>query len=88
MGGVNAHANPGLVRRFNECGHTSIKSMMEGHKVSVPKQGGKEVCLTWALKGQCGRNCRRAAMHVRYTPATVTKLNQLLTDCGVPATQS
>lgn len=87
VGGTNAHADQALLARFAGCGHTSIKELMEGHTTTIPKQGGKEVCLAWALRGSCTRACRRADMHVRYSAATVRKLNQLLTDCGVTATQ-
>ena len=87
IGGRNAHADAGLTGRFANSGHSSLKALMEGHTVTVPKQGGKDVCLAWALKGSCSRQCRRADMHTRYTTATVRKLNQLLTDCGVPPTQ-
>lgn len=74
--------------RFCGSGHPTIKAMMEGHNnAEIPKQGNNSVCLAWALKGQCSRQCKRAAMHIRYNPGTICKLNDLLTVCSVAATQ-
>ena len=83
VGGPNPHADAALKARFAGSGHGSISDLMAGHDVAIPKQGNKEVCLSWALKGHCGRTCKRNKMHVRYGPATVHKLHQLLTECGV-----
>ena len=83
VGGTNESADEGLLSRFASSGKPTIGALLEGHDVSIPKQGPKEVCLSWALKGRCGRSCKRAAMHVPYTPGTVAKLHRLLTSCGV-----
>lgn len=83
VGGRNPNSDSALTSRFSSSGHSSIKELMAEHDVTIPKQGSKEVCLTWAFKGYCGRNCKRAGMHVPYGPATVRKLHQVLTDCGV-----
>ena len=79
----NAHADRALLTRFRDSGHTSIAQMMEGHDCTVPHHGEAEVCLAWALKGQCSQSCRRAAQHVRYGAATIHNLHQLLTDYRV-----
>jgi len=83
VGGPNPHADASLKARFAGSGFGSITDLMAGHDVAIPMQGNKEVCLSWALKGHCGRTCKRNKMHVRYGPATVHKLHQLLTECGV-----
>ena len=62
---VNPHANRTLLARFRSSGHSSITQMMEGHTCTVPRLGDQEVCLAWALKGQCSSGCRRAAQHQR-----------------------
>ena len=57
--------------------------MTSGHESAIPKHGGKEVCLAWALKGACSATCRRKDMHVEYPPSVMTKLHAFLTTCGV-----
>ena len=80
---VNAHPDSRLVQRFSASSHNNITSMMQGHDIDVPKHRGKDVCLTWALKGACTSTCKRKEAHVRY-PLTVNKaLHELLDKCGV-----
>ena len=83
----NAHANSALMTRFRDSPFNSVSAMMEGHDVSVPKHGGKDVCLVWALKGQCSSSCKRKANHVRYSAATNKAIGELMTACGVPNPQ-
>ena len=73
--------------RFRNSEFESISAMMDGRDVAIPKHAGKEVCLTWALKGECSSGCRRGEQHVPYSRSTNQKLGQFLTECGVPATQ-
>ena len=80
---VNAHADRRLMARFRGCGHANISDMVGTHTVTYPKQGGKDVCMAWALKGSCAANCRRKDQHVRYNQATMTALHKFLDDCGV-----
>ena len=71
--------------RFSGSRFNNIKDLLEAYNGDEPKHNGKPVCLTWALKGACGRRCKRREAHVRC-PATVNnKIGQLLTDAGVPA---
>ena len=83
----NTHADGDLVTRFRNSEYDNISDMMSGKDVTIPKHAGKEVCLTWALKGECASGCRRGDQHVTYSRATNQKLGAFLTDCGVPATQ-
>jgi hypothetical protein len=71
------------VKRFGESGHQTITAMIGDRKLEYPKQGPKQICMAWALKGSCPANCRRADMHVRYNADTVKALNKFLTDCEV-----
>ncbi len=82
---ATVYQNPdrNLIVRFRDSTHTSIGSLMEGHEVEIPKHQGREVCLTWALKGSCSANCRRAAAHTRYPASVNAKLHSLLDACGV-----
>jgi hypothetical protein len=79
----NAHVDRALQKRFRESGHTTISSLLQGHDATIPKHRGNEICLTWALKGECGPTCKRAANHVRYPQTVNTEIGKLLTTCGV-----
>ena len=39
--------------------------------------------MTWALKGACGKRCKRKKAHVRCTPVVIKKIDKLMTDAGV-----
>ena len=80
----NPHADRSLMKRWRDCEHSSISAMMDGKNVTVPKHAGENVCLVWALKGECSENCKRKKQHVRYSANTVKAIGQLLTKCGVP----
>ena len=56
----NAHADSGLRTRFANSGAATISALMNGHEVEIPKHAGNEVCLTWAIKGQCTRACHHS----------------------------
>ena len=79
----NAYADRLLMSRFAESGHSNITAMTRGHDVEFPKHGGKDVCLMWALKGECSSGCKRKANHVRYPRVVNDKIHQLMTTCGV-----
>ena len=81
---VNPSPDESLMNRFKECGHASIKSMIGNHSVAVPKVGGKEICLAWALRGTCSGNCKRKDQHKQYSRDTVAKVHALMDTCGVP----
>ncbi len=83
----NSRADRALLRRFRDSGHANITAMMNGHEVQIPKHAGNEVCLTWALKGECSAACRRTNQHVAYSQATNRAIGALLTSCGVPELQ-
>ena len=85
----NAHADSALLRRFRDSGHSTIPAMLEGHDAQVPKHQGQDVCLVWALKGECNpRNCKRKANHVRYPRAVVNAIHGLMDKCEVANTQA
>ena len=84
---VNSHVDSGLRTRFANHGSPSISAMTQGHDVTFPKQSGKEVCLTWALKGQCSRSCRRKEAHIRYNAETIRAIHTLMDECGVATVQ-
>ena len=81
----NADADPRLLRRFDTSSFSSVTAMMEGHEVAVPKVGGKDICLVWALKGKCSRTCKRKAQHKTYSRAVVQDIHALLDTCGLAA---
>ena len=83
----NHQADSSLLARFKASGHSKIGAMIGDHKVSIPKVGGKEVCLVWALKGACSSGCDRKANHVTYDKDTNQKLHKLLDVCGVEGSQ-
>ena len=84
---INAHADRAILRRFRDSEFSNITAMMEGQNVEVPKHAGNDVCLTWALKGECSAACRRRSQHVRYSQATNRAIAALLTSCGVAEPQ-
>ena len=73
------------MRRFENSTFPSITALMEGHEVEIPKLGGKEICLVWALKGKCSRTCKRKGMHKIYPRSVVTQIHSLMDACGVVA---
>jgi hypothetical protein len=84
---VNPHADQRLMTRFKDSGHPTITAMVGNLQLEYPKQGGKPVCMAWALKGSCSSNCKRATQHVRYSLETVKALHKFLDDCGVANSQ-
>jgi hypothetical protein len=84
---VNPNPDEGLMRRYRESGHTSIKALIGENTVEVPKIGGKEVCLSWALKGACSGNCKRKDQHKAYGRPVLQKIHDLMDACGVGNTQ-
>jgi hypothetical protein len=84
---VNAHAERRLVSRYKDSGHASITAMVGGRQLDFPKQGGKAVCMTWALRGACNPTCKRKDMHVRYNGETNTALHAFMDECGVANAQ-
>jgi hypothetical protein len=83
----NPHADRAVLKRFRESEFSNISNMMEGKDVTIPKHSNKDVCLVWALKGECSAGCKRKTQHVRYSQATNRAISELLTKCGVPETQ-
>ena len=49
---------------------TKISEMTSSSTEPIPKQGDKEICLKWALTGQCSNKCARSAAHLRYQTET------------------
>jgi len=85
---INPHVDPGLLKRRNASGYKSLTTMMEGHQVVCPQIGGKDVCLSWALNGQCNPGCKRKDMHKKYGRNVVVALHAFLDSCGVAPTQA
>ena len=84
---TNPFPDSRLTARFQGSSFTSIKAMMEGHEVTIPKHGSDEVCLSWALKGRCNSHCDRKQQHLRYSRDTLREIHTLLDDCGVSSAQ-
>ena len=72
-----------LLRRFADCEHSSITAMTQGHDVEIPQHKAKDICLVWALKGECSTGCKRKHAHERCPKAVNTKIHELLDTCGV-----
>ena len=83
----NANADTRLMTRYREAGFSTITAMTGDNEVEVPKHAGKEVCLSWALKGSCSATCKRKASHVRYPRDTIKEIHKVLDACGVPNSQ-
>ena len=83
----NPNADQRLLARFEASPHNRVSDMMSGHDVAIPKHDGKDVCLVWALKGQCSTNCARKNQHVRYSRDTIAKIHSLMDECGVANSQ-
>ena len=84
----NAHPDEHLLKHFCDSSYSSIMAMIEGHDVTIPDHAGKPICLTWALKGECSAMCKHKAQHVHYSPAPLTKISNLLDECGVANKQA
>ena len=69
--------------RFRNSEHATISDMVRGHEDKIPKHGGRPVCLSWALKGECSGACRRAEQHARYSCTTIQNLHEFMDTCGV-----
>lgn len=81
---VNPSPDARLMERFRNSGKNTISDLMAGVEgVTIPKQNGKPVCLTWILRGQCNGNCRRRDMHVTTSAQTIRATHAMLTKCGV-----
>jgi hypothetical protein len=80
---VNANPDRRMMNRFRDGGYANITAMVGSRTLTYPKQGAHTVCMSWALKGACNSNCRRAVSHVRYTAATNTAIHSFLDQCGV-----
>ena len=84
---VNSHADSGLLTRFKDSGFSSISAMTKDKDITIPKVSGNDVCLAWALKGQCTTTCKRKAAHTRYNTSTVKKIHEIMDTCGVAQAQ-
>ena len=84
----NTHADRRLMQRFRDSEHNTISDMMRGHNPAVPTHNGQEVCLAWALRGECTEACRRRSNHVRYGRNTVQEIHDLMDTCGVASSQN
>ena len=73
--------------RFSASRFNNISELLEAHSGDEPQHNGSAVCLTWALKGACGKRCKRKKAHVRYPPAVIKKIDKLMTDAGVAPDQ-
>ena len=76
------------MKAFATCRINSYMGPIEYNFAEIDNQdqnhyNGKDVCLTWALKGSCSSTCKRKQAHERYTQAVNNKIHELLTTCGV-----
>src|SRR5512137_726123 len=85
---MNSNPDRGLIKRFKEGNFASISAMMEGKDVTISKHANKDVCLVWALKGECSAGCKQKALHVCYSQATNRAIGEMMTKCGVPEIQA
>jgi hypothetical protein len=85
--GENPDADRRVKRRFADSSFNSISDMLAngGSDVKIPKYGGKEICMSWAVKGACGKGCKRAKQHQPYSRSITNQLMELMDKCGVPA---
>ena len=84
----NNHADRNHLQRFRDSEFTTISAMMEGKDVAIPQHRGKDICLVWALKGDCSATCKRKDQHVRYSKDTLSAITKLLDKCGAPGAQA
>ena len=83
----NANADSKLVTHCREAGFSTIIAMIGGNEVETPKYAGKEVCLSWALKGFCFVICKRKIFHVRCSRDIIKEIHKVFDACGVPNSQ-
>ena len=79
----NANADSKLMTRYCEAGFSTITAMTGDNEVETPKHAGKEVCLSWALKGSCSATCKGKTSHVRCPRDTIKEIHKVLDACGV-----
>ena len=83
--------HPDVIRqRWRNSGFQRTSEMTRGWtgegtaRNNVPKfEDGTPVCLNWAIKGVCDRNCTREGAHRESNSAMVNKLMQFMDKCGV-----
>ena len=80
---VNAKAEPELLERFRNSGHTTISAMLAGHNVDIPTRNNKSICLSWCLRGKCTTTCKRKTEHQQYSRDINNQVHELMTKCGV-----
>ena len=80
---VNPRVDPKIKSRWENSGHASLSAMLAGKEYTIPKHGGKDVCLSWGIKGICNSTCKRKDTHVPYSGTVIKKLGELLDACGV-----
>ena len=60
----------------------------KGTSAVCPQVGGKDLCLSWDLNGQCNSWCKHKDMHKKQyspdTPPVRAFVHSFLVDCGVP----
>ena len=69
---------------FKAAGLSKISDMTSKTTEAVPKHGNKEVCLKWALTGQCSSKCARSGAHSNYTTETNKRIHEYMDACNVP----
>ena len=72
------------MKAFATCRINSYMGPIEYNFAEIDNQdqnhyNGKDVCLTWALKGSCTSKCKGSGAHFTY-PATVNKKFHALLD--------
>ena len=86
----NPNADTSHVQRFADSDFKTISAMIQAADPTpvLPEHNGKDVCLTWALKGRCTTGCKREDSHVRYSRSVNKEISDLLTHCEVANPQA
>jgi hypothetical protein len=89
--GSDGNIQPGLVleKRYKDSGSPALGAMMGDLANKVPKNGGKEMCLSWALQGKCRLGCPRKVNHKSLGADATNRLHDFLNLCpGITAPRS
>ena len=87
---VNSQVHEEIKRRWDNSPHTKTSEMTRDYQGSglalnsVPKfQDGKQVCLNWALKGECKDDCPRKGSHRAMGEALSRNVLAYMDECQV-----
>jgi hypothetical protein len=85
-GGGNLQPNLVLQKRYKDSGSPALGAMMGDLADKVPKNGAKEMCLSWTLQGKCRPGCLRKVNHKPLGADATNRLHDFLNQCpGITA---